>query len=164
MARYSRQNLNDVLRGSFDETAAKFDEAEAAPDRVVLPAGTYTASLESLEGRSSAKKGTPSVLATFRVTEGEHAGRLLWHDMYLTEAAIPMTKRDLGKFGITTLAQVAEPLAGRWIVSARVAERTDDDGNTRNEIRGFNPVNFEEFTTDDPAFPPQDATEPKEVF
>jgi hypothetical protein len=37
--------------------------------------------------------------------EGEHADRVVWHDVWLSDAALPMAKRDLGKLGITSLEQ-----------------------------------------------------------
>ena len=59
---------------------------------------------------SSKSKATPGYKLTFKVVDGEHAGRQFWHDCWLTAAALPQTKRDLAKIGVTSLEQLEKPL------------------------------------------------------
>ena len=66
--------------------------------------------------------------------DGEHAGRRLWHDVWLTEAAMSLAKRDLGKLGVTSLEQLERPLPEGIIIDAKVALRRGDDGEEFNRV------------------------------
>jgi hypothetical protein len=135
-----RKSLVDVLNGtSRAELARQFDEAEAAGDMLPLPRGTYRARVTDGELVTS-KSGTPGYTLTFIVTDGEHKGRKLWHTAWLTQAALPMTKRDLAKLGVTSLDMLERPLPTGFVCDVKVVLRVDDDGVERNRVVSFDVV------------------------
>ena len=96
-----RKKLADILLNSDREKLGRdWDSTKAADDLKPLPSGEYRCSIASGE-LFNAKQGTPGYKLKLVVLEGEHADRVVWHDVWLTEAALPMAKRDLGKLGIT---------------------------------------------------------------
>src|SRR5262249_45925760 len=102
--------------------------------------------------------GTPGYKLTLEVLEGEHAGRRAWHDVWLSEAALRMAKRDLGKLGITDLRQLERPLPAGVVIQAKIVLRRDDDGREYNRVRSFEVVSVEP-TRSDPFAP----TDPEPV-
>lgn len=154
--RQPRRRLSDILAGNTDEIREQWDRTEAAADFVPLPAGQYECHVQSGE-LFTAKSGTPGYKLAFRVLDGEHAGRQVWHDLWLTPAALPMSKRDLGKLGVTALEQLETPLpSGRIRCKVRVALRTDDGGEHFNRVRGFDVLVIDEPEAD-PFAPADDA-------
>ncbi len=150
-----RQRLSDILSGDKRESVASaFDRADAAEDFQPLPVGDYTAHLAEISPFES-RSGTPGVKMTFRVCDGAHAGRLFWSDLWLTEAAMPMTKRDLGKLGIKSLDQLDEPLPALIRCECKLSLRRDDYGNQFNRLKHFEVVGVDEFERD--PFAPDDA-------
>ena len=107
-----------------------------------MPSGEYRCSIASGE-LFTAKKGTPGYKLKLVVLEGEHADRLVWHDVWLSEAALPMAKRDLGKLGITSLEQLERPLPEGIVVAAKVALRKGDDGTEFNRVNRLDVVGIE---------------------
>jgi len=89
------------------------------------------------------------------VLEGDYAERRFWLDVWLTEAALPMAKRDLGKLGVTSLAQLEQPLPAGIRCRVKLAVRKDDDGNEFNRVRSFEVVGLDEPEPD--AFAPESA-------
>jgi len=146
--------LSDLLTPSGDgdglppDLRELWQSTEAAPELRPLPAGTYEGQLERVELASS-NRGTPCVRLTFRIEGGEHAGRRLRHDAWMTVRAMSLSKRDLQRLGITDLAQVGRPLPGVITCSLRVSVRRDDAGLQFNRI-----VNFEVLRVD-PLPPPR---------
>jgi hypothetical protein len=140
MTKHTRKSLVDVLNGSTrDELARQFDEAEAAGDMLPLPRGTYRCRITDGELVTS-KSGTPGYSLTFTVDDGEHKSRRLWHTAWLTPAALPMSKRDLAKLGVTSLDMLDRPLPPGIVCDVKVALRVDDDGVERNRVVSFNVV------------------------
>jgi hypothetical protein len=140
MTKPSRKSLVDVLNGKTrDELARQFEEAEAAGDMLPLPRGTYRCRITDGELVTS-KSGTPGYSLTFTVDDGEHKSRRLWHTLWLTPAALPMTKRDLLKLGCSTLDMLDRPLPPGIVCDVKVALRADDDGVERNRVVSFNVV------------------------
>jgi hypothetical protein len=92
---------------------------------------------------TSGRKQTPGYRLTFKVAEGEHAGQWVWHDIWLTEAAMPMAKRDLGKLGVKDLSQLDSPLPEGIVVKAKVAIQNWDNGAERNQVVRFDVVSIE---------------------
>ncbi|MCB9852653.1 MAG: DUF669 domain-containing protein [Phycisphaerales bacterium] len=138
-----RKRLTDILHGTDRERiATAFDRTDAAQDFEPLPGGEYETHVVGLDPFES-RTGTPGVKLTFRVVDGQHAGRLFWSDLWLTEAAMPMTKRDLAKLGITTLDQLEGDLPPGIRCRCKVALRTDDDGVTFNRLRRFDVVGID---------------------
>jgi hypothetical protein len=137
MSTHPRKSLVDVLNGNAREALARqFDEAEAAGDMLPLPRGTYRCRVTDGELVTS-KSGTPGYTLTFTVDDGDHKGRRLWHTAWLTEAAMPMSKRDLAKLGVTSLALLDRPLPAGFVCDVKVALRVDDDGVERNRVVSF---------------------------
>jgi hypothetical protein len=87
------------------------------------------------------------------VTEGDFEGRRAWCDFWLTAAALPMTKRDLAKIGVTDLAQLEQPLPVGILIRGKLALRCDDDGNESNRLTRFECAGIE----------PGDAFEPTDA-
>ena len=98
--RKKKPSLSEILSGSKDLEHLKrsFSEAKPADDYgTPLPKGEYTLRILNGELFRSKKASTPGYKLTFAVIEGEHVGRLIWHDIWLSEAAISMAQRDRGK-------------------------------------------------------------------
>lgn len=154
--------LTEILAaGGFsgDDFGARWDATAAAEDFGPLPAGEYVARAERGELATSRVKGTPSYKLTFRVAEGPHAGRPLWHDVWLTPPAMPQAKRDLAKLGLTDPAQLEQPLPAGMVCRLRVSLRRDDDGAERNRVTRFDLLRVETPEAD-PFAPPADAQQP----
>src|SRR5262249_11103783 len=150
-----RKRLTDIIRADSHERLKKaWGETQAAGEFAPLPPGDYTARL--IDGAATtAKTGTPGYKLTFAVVEGEHAGRRFWHDIWPTDAALPMAKRDLGKLGVTDLDQLDNPLPAGIRCRVKLALRRDDDGNESNRVRSFDVLGI-----DPPdAFAPSDLAE-----
>jgi hypothetical protein len=138
-----RRKLTDILRGSDrDELARAWDQTEAAADLAPLPRGQYVATVVSGELFTS-RNGTPGYKLAFRVAEGDHAGRRFWHDFWLTKAALPMTKRDLTKLGVTAVEQLERPLPPGIRCRVRLSLQRDDDGSERNRVQSFEVVRID---------------------
>lgn len=122
------------------ETAWK--TTEAADEYTPLPSGEYNTHIVAGELTQSRNK-KPGYKLTFEVLEGEHSGRRIWHDIWLTEPAIPMAKRDLAKLGVPVkdfvnmMKCLEKPLPQGIRCMVRLAVRTDDDGNKRNRVQTF---------------------------
>jgi Protein of unknown function (DUF669) len=132
-----RKKLSDILRGSARETLTnQWKNTEAAKELGPLPPGQYVFRILSGE-LFTAKQGTPGYKLTLEVVEGEHEGRRCWHEVWLTQAALPMAKRDLGKIGVTDLEQLERPLPSGILIRAKIALRQNDDGTEHNRVIRF---------------------------
>lgn len=142
--------LLDILsNGNGDDDLKKlWDTSEAADDFKPLPDGAYVC--HAVDGvLDKSRQGTPGYKITFKVLEpSEHAGRLIWHDCWLTPAAMPQSKRDLGKLGIQSLEQLQKPLPRFIRCKVKIALRTDDDGTQRNRVKTFEAVGFDKEPVD----------------
>jgi hypothetical protein len=157
-----RKSLVDVLNSGAtrDELARQFNEAEAAGDMLPLPRGTYRCRITDGELVTS-KGGTPGYTLTFAVDAGEHKGRKFWHTAWLTPAALPMTKRDLAKLGVTSLDMLDRPLPAGIVCDVRVVVRADDDGVERNRVARFDVVEVLADPTGDDDFASPPASSPE---
>ena len=123
----------------------------AADDFDPVPAGKYKARI--IDGNlTESAGGTPTYKVTFEITEGEHAGRWLWYDIWLTEGAHRYAKRDLEKLGITSEGQLSDPLTRGYLCEVRGVVRRDDDGNEWSREKWFRVIGEESDPTADPAF------------
>lgn len=140
-----------------DDLKNLWDNSQAADDFKTLPAGNYVC--HAVEGvLDKSRSGTPGFKITFKVLEpSEHAGRLLWADCWLTAAAMPQTKRDLGKLGIQSLEQLQRPLPRFIRCRVKVALRADDDGTERNRVKSFEAIGFDKELPD--PFAPSEQSE-----
>jgi len=151
--------LTDILNnGDGERIRQAWNETEAAAEFGPLPPGEYTAHIIDGDLEQSRRKGTPGYKLEFKVIEGEHSGRHFWHDVWLTPAALPQAKRDLGKLGVTDLAQLEQPLPRFIRVKAKVVLRRDDDGAEYNRVRRFDVIGLDEPERDEFA-PADDTTE-----
>lgn len=135
MSTNHRKKLSDVLSNA-QALAKIWASTEAAGDLSPLPPGEYRARILSGELFES-KSGTPGYKLHLEVVDGDHAGRRLWHDVWLTAAAMAMAKRDLGKLGITELTQLEKPLPQGILLDVRVVIRENDSGDRFNAVRGI---------------------------
>ena len=154
----TRKSLSDILHdGERRSLSDAWGSTEAAEDFAALPSGEYVARIVAGELFTSRSKGTPGYKLAFRVIEGDHDGRQFWHDVWLTPAALPMAKRDLGKLGVTELEQLERPLPPGIRCKVKLALRKDDDGTEYNRVRNFEIVGID--MPEDDAFAP-DTAEP----
>ena len=139
-----RRKLSDILTHSSDRENLQraWRTTAAAAEFAPLPKGEYTFRLVSGELFTS-KRGTPGFKLTLEVTEGDFEGRRAWCDLWLTPAALPMTKRDLAKIGVTNLEQLEQPLPAGILIKGKLALRTDDDGNESNRLVRFECIGIE---------------------
>ena len=148
-----KKSLTDCLpKGTItDAMQQAFVSADIAKDLLPLSPGEYPCRVLTGE-LVNARTGTPGYKVAFEVTEGENVGRRLFLDLWLTPAAMPYTKRDLAKIGVTELAQCKRPLPPGMLATVRVSVRKDDDGNTFNRVRSFDVTGVEKAD----AFAPKD--------
>ena len=142
--------LSDILSagGYGGDLADQWNNTAAAGEFGPLPGGEYVARLDRGELTTVGSKSTPSYKLTFKVVTGpgestEHANRMLWHDIWLTPAAIAQAKRDLGKLGVTNLAQLEQPLPRGIVCGVRLALRKDDNRVERNRVVRFDVLRIE---------------------
>jgi hypothetical protein len=147
--------LSDILNnGDGERIRRAWNETEAADEFGPLPAGEYVAHIIDGDLEQSRSKGTPGYKLTFKVIEGEHSGRHFWHDVWLTPAALPQAKRDLGKLGVAELSQLEKPLPRFIRCKCKLALRRDDDGAEYNRVRRFDVIGLDEPEQDE--FAPAD--------
>src|SRR5690348_12954625 len=147
-----RKKLSDILRGSDRDALAKhWKDTEAAKDLAPLPPGEYLFRILAGELFTSKGQGTPGYKLSLEVAEGEHEGRRCWHDIWLTPAALPLAKRDLGKIGVSDLEQLEHPLPAGILIRAKVTRRKNEDGTEFNRVVRFETAGIE----------PGDAFEPE---
>ncbi len=141
-----------------DDFARRWQTTDTADEFGPLPAGEYVAIPERGELTTVGQKATPSYKLTFRVIEGELIGRLFWHDVWLTPAALPQAKRDLSKLGVSDPSQLEGSLPEGIVCRVRLALRRDDDGAERNRVVRFVVLRVEKPEAD-PYAPPSEPTE-----
>lgn len=154
--------LSDILAASSTggNLQDHWNTTEAASDFGALPAGDYTARILSGQLKES-RSGTPGYSLTFEVLEPtEFQGRKFWHDCWLTPAAMPQTKRDLGKLGITALGQLEQPLPKYIRCRCKVILRRDDNGSESNRLKAFEVVGIDKPEPDGFA-PMEQSSEPQ---
>jgi hypothetical protein len=148
------KRLSDILMNSErDQLEQAWSTTKAADDLKPLPAGEYRCRVAGGELFNS-RSGTPGYKLTMEVIEGDHTGRRIWHDIWLSKPAMPMAKRDLAKLGVQSLSQLESPLPRGIVVAAKVALRNGDDGSEFNRIIRFEVVEIMQ--------PPPDPFAPKD--
>jgi len=140
-----RKRLTDILHnGERDAIKNAWDHTEAADDfGSPLPKGEYVCHVATGELFTSKTNGTAGYKLCFEIIEGEHTGRRLWHDLWLTPAAMPMTKRDLGKLGVKGLEQLEQPMPSGLRCKLKVVLHTANDGAVFNRVRSFDVVGID---------------------
>jgi hypothetical protein len=123
-------------RDGFDEhLAQQFRNAAEAAEFTILPAGEYVA--DAVDGVfDKTKNGVAELKITFQVVEpGEFVGQRFWWHLYLSPKALPMSKRDLHKFGITDLAQLRDRWPAIWRCRTKVTLQASDQGRESNRVQ-----------------------------
>jgi hypothetical protein len=132
-----RKKLSDILsEPQRKKLFGDWANVKAAPDFGIIPKGTYSARLIGGSLRT-AKTTTPSYHLVFQIAEGEYAGRKLYYDIWLTDAAKPQAKRDFSKLEITDPERQLDSPPPCLRVRLTVVVRQDDDGIERNRIQHF---------------------------
>jgi hypothetical protein len=151
------RKFSDIVNGgdgNLDSIFDKWGEVPAADDYgAPLPTGKYTCVWKKGELATS-RKGTPSYKLTFEIETGEHAGRKVWTDIWLTSASLNIAKRDLAKLGITNpREQLSQPIP-RWLrVGVWIGRQTDESGTERNTVTRFEVI--EKFEPEADPFAPE---------
>lgn len=149
--------LTDILAAGGYGGDKFFDgTTQPAGDFEPLPPGWYVCHADKGELRN-AVTGTPGYSLCFKVIEGEHTGRLCWHDLWLTPLAKPYTMRDLLKLGIDADPKLEQPVPPGIRCKVCVALRKDDNGNEVNKVRRFDVIGIDEVERD--AFAPDETTD-----
>lgn len=149
--------LTEILKsqGILGDIESSWNSTKAAGEFDILPRGEYVADIthgEAIESRSNA---TPGYRLAFEVADGPYKGYRLWHECWFTPKAMPQTKRDLSKLGVTALEQLERPLPAVFRCKLKVTVRKDDNGDERNRIQRFDVVEVVQHQPDD--FAPTDA-------
>lgn len=142
--------------GFDDEFDDLWNETEAADDLATdpIPRGVYECRVVSGE-RFAARSGTPGFKLCFEVLDGDHAGRRTWLNLWLSRNALPYTKRDLVKLGITRPEQLDEQVPAGIVAKAKIIVRENDDGDRWNEVKSFDVLRVEQ-PEPDPFAPTED--------
>ena len=149
--------LQDIIHdgnGAVDRLRRTWDSTESAGEPAALPPGEYICHAVAGQLERSRSNSTPGYKLTFRVIEGEHVGRHIWLDLWLTEAAMGFAKRDLSKLGVTSLDQLEQPLPQGIRCACKVVKRRADDGTEYNRLKSFSVICVDEPEQD--AFAPTD--------
>lgn len=152
--------LSDILNGHGGDFNDVWDDTVPAGEFRPIPSGEYVCHITRGELEASRTRGTPGYKLEFTVIEGDYKGRRVWHDCWLTPAAMPQSKRDLGKLGITSPEQMERPLPRWFRCRVTVVLRRDDDGIERNRVRSFEVIGIDKPEADPFAPPPGDINEP----
>lgn len=156
--------LSDILHanGGGGDFGSLWNSTTAAGDFGPVPAGEYECDVSRGGLEASRTKQTPGYQIEFTVRDGDHKGRKVWHDAWLTPAALPQTKRDLLKLGITSPEQMERSLPRGIVCKVKVALRRDDDGTERNKVQRFDVLRIE--TPEPDPFAPSDVDEVIDPF
>lgn len=130
--------LTNIL-GDNSDFFNDWDDVKAADSFGPLPPGTYVCHIVKGEPGESRRKQTPCYTLTFKVLEGEFIGRLLWHEIWLTEAAKQIAKREFDKIGFTDPKhQMKQPIPpDRIRCRVKAVIHKDDSGTEHNSVKDF---------------------------
>lgn len=132
-------SLADILRGGKDFMQAWDEAPSTAADQKLIPTGTYRCRVADGKLAESRQKATPSYKVTFEVIEGDHVGRKLFLDLWLSATALRISKPMLITLGFPERgANLRVPCpALDAIAEVVVAMRADNQGRQWNEVRSF---------------------------
>jgi hypothetical protein len=133
-----RQRLDEILDGKAADFNDLWNRTEAAGEHELLPAGRYKGFICAGGLATSKANKTPSYKLVFEILEpAAFRGRRVYHDCWLTPAALPVSKRDLAKCRIHTPAQLQQRPPVGLVADLRIALRTTDDDRQFNRVVGF---------------------------
>jgi hypothetical protein len=113
---------------------SKHEKSTAAADDIgVIPGGVYVCRIT--KGSLESSHSNPCYEIEFTVIKGEFKRRNVRLGCTLTRADLPQSKRDLTRFGITSIKQMEQPLP--WDMRCEVTvvlETGDDAGSTHRNL------------------------------
>lgn len=153
---FTGKKLSDTFDGRHcGDLAEAWATAETAPDFEPIPSGQYLCHLKSGELiTASSGKRTPGYKLCFRILDGEHAGRLVWHTLWLSAAALPYSKKSLAMLNITSPEQLEVPLPHTFRCQVTVVVQQEDNGLSYSRVRRFTVIAIDPCPSMDPDFPP----------
>lgn len=108
-----------------------------------VPPGAYPVMLTAVEERTGKSSGKPYLNWTFKILEGDSAGRFVWHTTSLSPDSYWNLKRTLEALGVDTKAKIADldtsDLIGSDCVVV-VVHKAGQDGVTRAQISNLYPA------------------------
>jgi len=118
------------------------NQVEPTTDFEPLPAGKYVAVVTASEMKPTRSGNGAYLELTFQVIEGPHKGRLVWERLNLDNPnplTVKIARSELS--AICRAVGVMQPKDSCELhnlpLCITVKQKTDADGETRNEIRGF---------------------------
>lgn len=125
-------DLSRLFNTSGNDGADDLDALFTMPAAEVLPAGVYAVEL-TRGGLGKSKSGKDRYELRARVGDGEHVGRTLFDDFYLTPSAWWKSGPLLKKLGITSPEQCRRDLPTGLLARVRLTIE-EHDGTRRNKI------------------------------
>ena len=135
-----RPRPRDIVRGNAADFQRTWDTTEASSGFDPLPPGVYRCLISDGRLFTSKTNATPGFKIEFQVIDPPHAGRKVWHDVWLSSKALSMAKGELAKLGIKSPDQLEQPLPPGLIADVTVVQRTDDYGAVFNRVKTFKVV------------------------
>ncbi|WP_146456405.1 DUF669 domain-containing protein [Rubripirellula tenax] len=133
------KKLSEILREKNQATDVAKVWAATRHNDGRLPSGEYVAEIVQGEAFESSN-ATPGFRLTFEVVEGKHKGDRFWHSLWITDKAMPMTKRQLEKLNIAELKQLDDPLPVVFRCNVSLVLKVSDGGYESNEVKWFNVI------------------------
>ena len=121
--------------GDFEDVLEAFGNVPPAEAGELLEPGRFE--VDVLRGglARKGKRGTPCFECKLRVRDGKFAGRVLWKDYWLTEAALPRAARELAALNIRTAEDLKRGTPAGLVALATVGLEADDTtGEQRNTV------------------------------
>jgi hypothetical protein len=138
----------------FHDALAAF--GGAAPAAEPLPPGKYEVDVQHGKLARKGRKQTPAFEVKLQIRGGEFAGRFLWRDFYLTEAAVSRSARELAALNIKTPEDLKRGCPLGLVALAVVGLEVDEEsGERRNVVHKLTALRVETPTADTfaPSFP-----------
>lgn len=125
-------NLSALFAGTGSPPADDLDALFATPAAEPLPAGEYV--VEIVSGRlGHSKNGKPRYELRAKIADGEHVGRTVFDDWYLTKEAWWKSAPFLARLGIKTPEQCRRDFPPGWLARVRLTVESFQ-GVTRNKL------------------------------
>lgn len=141
---FQNENNND---GDDKNLESLWNSSQPAPDDEPVPRGNYLTKI--VEGkRGQANNGTKFYQTKHIIQDGDRTGQAVFQKYWLTNNAMPRTRRELAKHGITSFEQLDSPLPAELVCETRIVIEESDDGYRSNKIVRLKVVRVEEKRAD----------------
>lgn len=143
-----RKKLSEIVSGSSgggNWINGNWGDIAPAPEFGPIPPGIYIGHL--IEKRPDvARTGTGTIKLVFAISEGDHKGRRLWYDVWLTDKNKANAVRDFQKLGIQGKDQIDAPLPANKRIRCKldVKLKRNDSGDEFNELRTFTVIGVDD--------------------